>query len=79
VFGTPHGRDLADLARFHRLGYTRVDAAADLPGAVSDALAAGGVRLVHVRTDRDENAALHRRLSAAAHAALDELAGPASR
>jgi 2-succinyl-5-enolpyruvyl-6-hydroxy-3-cyclohexene-1-carboxylate synthase len=79
VFGTPHGRDLADLARFHRLGYTRVDAAADLPGAVSDALAAGGVRLVHVRTDREENAALHRRLSAAAHAALDELAGPAWR
>jgi 2-succinyl-5-enolpyruvyl-6-hydroxy-3-cyclohexene-1-carboxylate synthase len=23
VFGTPHGRDLADLARFHGLGYPR--------------------------------------------------------
>jgi 2-succinyl-5-enolpyruvyl-6-hydroxy-3-cyclohexene-1-carboxylate synthase len=73
VFGTPHGRDLADLARFHRLGYTRVGAAADLPGAVTDAVVAGGVHLVHVRTDRAENAALHRRLAAAAHAALDGL------
>lgn len=78
VFGTPHGRDLADLARFHRLGYARVEAAADLPGAVAGALAAGGVRLVHVRTDRGENAALHRRLTAAAHAALDELGGAGS-
>jgi 2-succinyl-5-enolpyruvyl-6-hydroxy-3-cyclohexene-1-carboxylate synthase len=75
VFGTPHGRDLAELARFHRLGYTRVEVAADLPGAVADAIVAGGVRLVHVRTDRADNAALHRRLTAAAHAALDELSG----
>jgi 2-succinyl-5-enolpyruvyl-6-hydroxy-3-cyclohexene-1-carboxylate synthase len=73
VFGTPHGRDLAELARFHRLGYTRVEAAADLPGAVADAVVAGGVRLVHVRTDRAENAALHRRLTAAAHEVLDRV------
>jgi 2-succinyl-5-enolpyruvyl-6-hydroxy-3-cyclohexene-1-carboxylate synthase len=79
VFGTPHGRDLADLARFHRLGYTRVEAAADLPGAVADAITGGGVRLVHVRTDRAENAALHRRLTAAAHEALDVLGGPGQR
>jgi 2-succinyl-5-enolpyruvyl-6-hydroxy-3-cyclohexene-1-carboxylate synthase len=76
VFGTPHGRDLADLARFHRLGYTRVEAAAALPGAVGDAVVAGGVQLVHVRTDRADNAALHRRLTAAAHEALDALGGP---
>jgi 2-succinyl-5-enolpyruvyl-6-hydroxy-3-cyclohexene-1-carboxylate synthase len=73
LFGTPHGRDLAELARFHRLGYERVEAAADLPGAVADAVTGGGVRLVHVRTDRADNAALHLRLTAAAHEALDRL------
>ena len=74
VFGTPHRRDLADLARLHHLGYTPVTAAADLPGAVADAMGAGGLQLVHVRTDRAENLALHRRLTAAVHHALDALA-----
>jgi 2-succinyl-5-enolpyruvyl-6-hydroxy-3-cyclohexene-1-carboxylate synthase len=74
VFGTPHGRDLADLARFHDLAYTSVDAAADLPGAVTAAIAAGGPQLVHVRTDRAANVALHRRLTAEVRAALDAIA-----
>ncbi|GGI05705.1 2-succinyl-5-enolpyruvyl-6-hydroxy-3-cyclohexene-1-carboxylic-acid synthase [Egicoccus halophilus] len=74
VFGTPHGRDLADLARLHRLGYTPVAAAADLVPAVDAARRAGGIGLVHVRTDRADNLALHRRLTAEVHAALDALA-----
>ncbi len=74
VFGTPHGRDLAGLARFHRLGYREVTAAAALPGAVTEAVAAGGIQLVHVRTDRAANADLHRELTAAVHARLDGLA-----
>lgn len=52
LFGTPHGRDLADLARFHRLGYRSVDDAGDLGGAVAAAVAAGGIHLLHVRTER---------------------------
>jgi 2-succinyl-5-enolpyruvyl-6-hydroxy-3-cyclohexene-1-carboxylate synthase len=70
VFGTPHGRDLADLARFHRLGYQAVTGAAALVPAVHAALAAGGQHLVHVRTDRAANLALHRELTAAVHAAV---------
>ncbi len=73
VFGTPHGRDLAELARLHRLGYRHVERAADLPRAVDDGLRAGGLQLVHVRTDRAANVALHQRLAAAAAAALDQL------
>jgi 2-succinyl-5-enolpyruvyl-6-hydroxy-3-cyclohexene-1-carboxylate synthase len=73
VFGTPHGRDLADLARFHHLGYVAVDTAAALTGAVDDAIAAGGIQLVHVRTERAANLDVHRGLTAAVHAALDDL------
>jgi 2-succinyl-5-enolpyruvyl-6-hydroxy-3-cyclohexene-1-carboxylate synthase len=73
VFGTPHGRDLAGLATFHRLGYAAVSRADELPGAVSAAIAAGGLQLVHVRTDRPANVALHRELTTAVHRALDSL------
>ncbi len=69
VFGTPHGRDLAGLASFHGLGYRRVERASELPQALDDAVADGGIRLVHVRTDRQANVALHRRLREAVHAA----------
>jgi 2-succinyl-5-enolpyruvyl-6-hydroxy-3-cyclohexene-1-carboxylate synthase len=45
-----------------------------LSGAVDAAIAAGGIQLVHVRTDRAANVAVHRGLTAAVHAALDDLA-----
>jgi 2-succinyl-5-enolpyruvyl-6-hydroxy-3-cyclohexene-1-carboxylate synthase len=70
VFATPHGRDLADLARFHRLPHVRVARAEELPAAVTTAVAAGGVRIVEVRTDRGDNLVLHRRLQAAIAAAV---------
>jgi 2-succinyl-5-enolpyruvyl-6-hydroxy-3-cyclohexene-1-carboxylate synthase len=74
VFGTPHGRDLAALARWHDLGYEQVTDAARLSAAVGEAVELGGVRLVHVRTDREDNRTLHDELRAAVHAALDGLA-----
>lgn len=73
VFGTPHGRDVAALARFHGLGYAEVAAASQLPAALTAAVDAGGVRLLHVRTDRAANLALHRELTAAVHAAVDRM------
>jgi 2-succinyl-5-enolpyruvyl-6-hydroxy-3-cyclohexene-1-carboxylate synthase len=73
VFGTPHGRDLAALARFPGLGYEAVERAAALVPAVLAAAEQGGIHLVHVRTDRRTNVELHRRLTAAVGDALDEL------
>jgi 2-succinyl-5-enolpyruvyl-6-hydroxy-3-cyclohexene-1-carboxylate synthase len=73
LFGTPHGRDLEDLARFHRLGYTQVDTASALAPSVAAAIERGGIQLVHVRTDRRANAELHRRLTAAVGEALSSL------
>lgn len=72
VFGTPHGRDLGDLARLHDLAHVRPTTPEGVVAAVDAALDAGGRHLVHVRTDREENLALHRALRAAV---ADALAG----
>jgi len=66
VFGTPHGTGIGDLAAAARIPYTRLERAADLPGA----LAGRGLRLVEVRTERRAAADLRARLRAAAHAAV---------
>jgi len=65
---TPHGLDFARAAALYGCAYTR----ADDPAALRTALdaAADGVALIEVRTDRDENVALHRRVWAAVADAL---------
>ncbi|MTV24400.1 2-succinyl-5-enolpyruvyl-6-hydroxy-3-cyclohexene-1-carboxylic-acid synthase [Nitriliruptoraceae bacterium ZYF776] len=74
VFGTPHGRDLSHLAAFHGLSYHRLEAAKDLEATLSRTRRSGGLHLLHVRTDRERNVALHRRLTRTVHDALDGLA-----
>jgi 2-succinyl-5-enolpyruvyl-6-hydroxy-3-cyclohexene-1-carboxylate synthase len=59
LFGTPHGADLAAIATAHGLPVTTPERAADVGPAVGDAVAAGGIRMVHVRTDRAANVAVH--------------------
>jgi 2-succinyl-5-enolpyruvyl-6-hydroxy-3-cyclohexene-1-carboxylate synthase len=75
VFGTPHGRDLERLAHLYGLGYGLVEAASELPAAVDGAMAAGGIQLLHVRTDRRANVEIHRRLTGAVGAELDRRFG----
>lgn len=70
LFATPHGREPADLARLHGLAHRRIGQAAELGPAVREAVAAGGLHLVEVRTDRVENVALHREIQAAVDAVL---------
>jgi 2-succinyl-5-enolpyruvyl-6-hydroxy-3-cyclohexene-1-carboxylate synthase len=70
VFGTPHGVDLAALARVHDVPTRRVDRATDLIAAVRAAIAAGGVHVVLVTTDRATNVARHRAAWDAVSAAL---------
>ena len=60
LFATPHGVDLARVAAVHRIPCAEIEKASELPAAVTDALRAGGVRMVLVRTDRDDNVARHR-------------------
>jgi 2-succinyl-5-enolpyruvyl-6-hydroxy-3-cyclohexene-1-carboxylate synthase len=62
LFGTPHGVDLATVAETYRVGHELVARADDLVPAVTRALEDGGIRLVEVRTHRDENVGLHRQV-----------------
>jgi 2-succinyl-5-enolpyruvyl-6-hydroxy-3-cyclohexene-1-carboxylate synthase len=65
LFGTPQGVDLAELAGVHRVPTEQVTEADGLMPGVERAMAAGGVRLVVVRTDRVDNVARHRQAWAA--------------
>jgi 2-succinyl-5-enolpyruvyl-6-hydroxy-3-cyclohexene-1-carboxylate synthase len=71
VFGTPHGADIASLARAAGLGYARAERPADLAGA----LAGPGLRVVEARTEREAGAKLRSELRAACTAAVARAAG----
>jgi 2-succinyl-5-enolpyruvyl-6-hydroxy-3-cyclohexene-1-carboxylate synthase len=62
LFGTAHGIDFAALARMYGCGHARIGAADELVPAVEAARTAGGLQMVEVATDREANAALHRRV-----------------
>jgi 2-succinyl-5-enolpyruvyl-6-hydroxy-3-cyclohexene-1-carboxylate synthase len=66
VFGTPHGRDLVAVAEALGWPAVRVSTSADL----ADAVAAGGPRVVVVRTDQRAEAELAAALRTAAGEAL---------
>ncbi len=65
LFGTPQSVDLVALAAVHRIPGVTVERAADVLPAVTAALAAGGVRLIVVRTDRAANVIVHDELHGA--------------
>jgi 2-succinyl-5-enolpyruvyl-6-hydroxy-3-cyclohexene-1-carboxylate synthase len=76
LFGTPHGVELATLAAAHGLMTVEPSGAAEVGPAVSASVAAGGVRLVRVTTDRAANVAIHDEIHDGVAAALADLAGP---
>jgi 2-succinyl-5-enolpyruvyl-6-hydroxy-3-cyclohexene-1-carboxylate synthase len=66
VFGTPHGTDIASLARAAGLPYARLER----PGGLDKALAGEGLRVVEARTERAAAADLRAALRAACTAAI---------
>jgi len=72
VLATPPGADLAELAAAYHVPVDEVEKAGALAPAVQRALAAGGVRVVRVRTDRTANVDRHREVWAAVDTALRE-------
>lgn len=62
LYGTPHGLDLVVLASAYGVTATAVDHVAP---AVTEALDAGGIHVLVVRSERAANAAVHRHLTAA--------------
>ena len=67
---TPHGLDFAHAATLYGLSHEPVATVAELRSALDRALAADRATLIHVRTDRAENVALHRGVWEAVRAAV---------
>ena len=70
VFGTPHGVDLAKVVAGYGGNHQALRSVQDLNDALS--VTAKGLRVLELRTDRRNNAALHRRLTDDAAAAVEQ-------
>jgi 2-succinyl-5-enolpyruvyl-6-hydroxy-3-cyclohexene-1-carboxylate synthase len=70
LFTTPHGLDLRTICAAFGVGYERAERAADVMPAVRRAAEAGGVRIVEIPVDREENVRRHREVQEAARRAL---------
>lgn len=73
LFGTPHGLDFAPVVAMYGGHYERIERLAHLRDAVRQALAAGGLHVLELRSDRSRNVALHRRIWQAVEHALAAL------
>ncbi|HUJ35353.1 MAG TPA: 2-succinyl-5-enolpyruvyl-6-hydroxy-3-cyclohexene-1-carboxylic-acid synthase [Solirubrobacteraceae bacterium] len=67
---TPHGLDFSRAAALYGCRYARPQTPADLRAAVEASIAGDATTIIEVRTDREENLALHRRVAEAALASL---------
>jgi 2-succinyl-5-enolpyruvyl-6-hydroxy-3-cyclohexene-1-carboxylate synthase len=67
---TPHGLDFSRLAAVYGLGYERPATVAQLQAALERSMAADSASIIEVRTDREQNLALHRRIAEAVRTAL---------
>ncbi len=67
---TPHGLDFAQAAALYGLRFARPTGLAELRAAVEDSVRSRTGTVIEIRTDRQENRALHRRLADAVGAQL---------
>ena len=65
---TPHGLDFAHAAALYGCEYERPGTVAELRDAVDRSLEAQATTIIEVRTDREQNVALHRRVAEAVSA-----------
>jgi 2-succinyl-5-enolpyruvyl-6-hydroxy-3-cyclohexene-1-carboxylate synthase len=67
---TPHGLDFSRAAALYRCAYELPATIGELRAALERALGAQGSTIIEIRTDRERNLALHRRVAEAVRAAL---------
>lgn len=70
LFVTPPGRDLSVLARFHGLGFSPVKSVAEVVPELTKAMERGGVNVVSLAVDRQQDLAMRRTLDGAAREVL---------
>ncbi len=73
LFGTPHRRSFAALARFHGVGHEVVETSDRLVPAIEEGRAASGIHLIEVRTEREANVEIHRGIGEGVRMAIDAL------
>lgn len=73
LFGTATGIDFAQVSNLHGLHHQLVEQADALTPAIRSAVTRSGISLLEVRTDRAENVALHRRITAEVVEAVESL------
>jgi 2-succinyl-5-enolpyruvyl-6-hydroxy-3-cyclohexene-1-carboxylate synthase len=71
-FGTPHGLGFESAAAMFGLPYRMADGTSSFEKAYAELCRAGTSGLIEVRTDREENRALHRQLQEAVREAAAE-------
>jgi 2-succinyl-5-enolpyruvyl-6-hydroxy-3-cyclohexene-1-carboxylate synthase len=69
---TPHGLDFAQAAALYGCGYERPAGAGELRHAVESSIGSRATTIIEVRTDREENRELHRRVIEAVKAELQQ-------
>jgi 2-succinyl-5-enolpyruvyl-6-hydroxy-3-cyclohexene-1-carboxylate synthase len=62
LFGTPHGLDFSHVAGLYGVGFQRVQTREEYRAALKASFDAPGVKVIEVRTDREENLRLHQRI-----------------
>ncbi len=67
---TPHGLDFQRAAALYGCGYERPGSVAELHAALERSLTSVATTIIEVRTDRERNLALHRRVAEAVRTAL---------
>ena len=69
-FGTPHGLDFRGAVEMHGGSYGRLEGSGGWASALAEAVAAPGLSVLELRTDRERNVELHRRVLKHVHEAL---------
>jgi 2-succinyl-5-enolpyruvyl-6-hydroxy-3-cyclohexene-1-carboxylate synthase len=67
---TPHGLDFSRVAALYGLDYERPTTLAELQAAVEHSVGGEATTIIEVRTDREQNLALHQRVAEAVRAAI---------
>ncbi|MDJ0960714.1 MAG: 2-succinyl-5-enolpyruvyl-6-hydroxy-3-cyclohexene-1-carboxylic-acid synthase [Acidimicrobiia bacterium] len=71
LFGTPHGADIPAIAAAHGVPVVAPTEPDVVATAVEESVAAGGVRLIHLRTDRHANVDVHQQIWNAVREAVE--------
>ena len=75
-FGTPHGLDFRPAVEMHGGSYRRLEGNGGWSDALAEAVAAPGLAVLELRTDRERNVELHRRVLRHAHEAVRQALRP---